>query len=71
MKMTHPDTDQTIDVDERAVDAHRSQGWRPATLDAPKGNARLSEWQEFAREQGMTDRDIEGLTRGELREALS
>lgn len=71
MKLTHPDSTQTIDVDEARVEMYVSQGWRPATTDAPKGNAPLGEWQAFAREKGFTDDDLEGKTRDDLRTALS
>lgn len=71
MKLTHPASTQEIDVIDSVAGRYMAQGWRPATPAAPKGNASLAEWQDFAREQGMADDDIEGLTRDDLREALS
>lgn len=71
MKMTHPDTGLEIDVPAGHVATYTSQGWREATPQAPKGNASLEEWQAFAREQGLSDEDLEGKTRDELRGALS
>lgn len=71
MKMTHPSSDQTIDVNDAHVDRYAQQGWREATVSAPPGNASLAEWQDFAREQGFTPEQIEGKGRDELRAALS
>ena len=71
MKMTHPDTDLDIDVPEHLADTYRSQGWREATTDAPKGNASLEEWQEYARAKGFAEEQIEGQSRDDLRAALS
>ncbi len=36
--------------------------------DKPAGNASLEAWQEYARSQGATSGEIDGKTRGELRE---
>jgi hypothetical protein len=69
--MTHPASAQTIDVNDAHVDRYTEQGWRPATVSAPPGNASLSEWQDFARDQGFTDDQIDGKSRDELRAALS
>jgi hypothetical protein len=71
MKLTHPNTEQSIDVAPGHVDRYLEQGWRPATVEAPAGNASLADWQDFARTQGFAEDDIEGKTRAELRAALS
>lgn len=71
MKLTHPESDLAIEVDDRNADAYLSQGWREATSEAPAGNASLEAWQAFALRQGMTEDDIEDLTRDDLRAALS
>lgn len=71
MKMTHPETDLVVDVPETAADVYRSQGWREATPAAPAGSASLEAWQTFALEQGLSEADVEGTTRDELRAALS
>lgn len=71
MKLTHPDSDQVLDVDPKHAPRYTSQGWRPATPDAPAGNASLDAWQAFARERGFTDEDLDGKSRDELRAALS
>lgn len=71
MKMTHPNSDLEIDVPAGAVATYESQGWRVATPKAPKGNAGLEEWQEFARTQGFSEEDLEGKSRDDLRSALS
>ncbi|WP_235738997.1 hypothetical protein [Nocardioides alcanivorans] len=71
MKLTHPGAGRTIEVADSVADRYLSQGWSPATAGAPKGNAGLAEWQEFARAQGMSDEDLEGQSRDDLRAALS
>jgi hypothetical protein len=71
MKLTHPDSTQTVEVDPRHADRYLSQGWREATSDAPAGNASLEVWQEFARSKGFTDEDLQDKGRDDLRAALS
>lgn len=71
MKMTHPKSAQVIDVAESSAERYRSQGWRPATTEAPAGNASLAAWQDFAREQGFSEDQLDGMGRDELRAALS
>lgn len=71
MRITHPSAPLTLDVDEAVAARYVSQGWRPATPAAPKGNASRDEWAKFARSQGLKESDIEGRTRDELRAALS
>ncbi|HWJ07756.1 MAG TPA: hypothetical protein VNS46_00175 [Nocardioides sp.] len=71
MKMTHPETGLEIDIPAGHQAVYQSQGWRAATVDAPKGNASLEEWQEFARDQGYSDEDLEDQSRDDLRAALS
>lgn len=34
----------------------------------PAGNASLDDWQEYAKSQGASDENIDGLSRNELRE---
>jgi hypothetical protein len=34
----------------------------------PAGNASLEDWQEFARSQGATDADLDGMNRNALRD---
>ena len=38
-------------------------------VDAPGGNASADEWREYARTQGASDEDLEGLSRDDLRAA--
>lgn len=71
MKLSHPHTDQTIEVNEAHAERYLEQGWREATTDAPAGNASLADWQDFARAKGFKDSEIEGKTRADLRAALS
>jgi len=39
-----------------------------APSDLPKGNASLDEWAAYAKSQGMTDEELDGLSRDQLRE---
>jgi hypothetical protein len=71
VKLTHPDSDQVLDVAEARADMYLGQGWREATPAAPGGNASLNAWQEFARTQGFSEADLEGKSRDDLRAALS
>lgn len=77
MKLKHTRTGQTITVaDEHDPDRYLSQGWvpvdhGPGISDAPKGNASLAAWQDYARSKGYTDADLDGMTRADLRAALS
>lgn len=38
------------------------------TSEAPAGNASLEVWQEYAKSQGASDDDLDGMSRNELRE---
>ena len=71
MKLSHPNSDLTIDVADALAPSYESQGWRPATVKAPAGNATLEAWQEFAREQGFSEEDPAFESRDALRAALS
>lgn len=71
MKLTHPDSPQTLDVSEAAVDRYLSQGWRKASTDAPKASATKAEWLAYAADQGLPADEAEAMTRDELRAALS
>lgn len=71
MKLMHPESKQEIDVDPDSAWRYQSQGWRAPADDAPKGNASLEDWQEYAREKGLSATDIDGATRDELRAALA
>lgn len=71
MKLMHPDSKQEIEVAEEMAYRYTSQGWREPATDAPKGNASLEDWQDYARDKGLSDDDIEGSTRDELRSALA
>jgi hypothetical protein len=69
--LTHPDSNQDIEVDAAHVERYLGQGWREKATDAPKGNASLEEWQGYARTKDFTEEDIEGKSRDELRAALA
>jgi hypothetical protein len=71
MRLMHPDSKQEIDVDPGAAWRYETQGWRKPADDAPKGNASLEEWQDYARAKGFTTDDLDGKTRDELRAALA
>lgn len=71
MKMTHPDSDLTVDVTPTAVERYESQGWRVATPDAPTGSASKAEWATYAVAQGFDADEVAAMTRAQLRAALS
>jgi hypothetical protein len=71
MKLIHPDSKQEIEVADSVASRYQLQGWRAPATDAPKGNASLEEWQDYARSKGFSDADIDGRTRDELRAALA
>lgn len=69
MKLTHPDSAQTIDVAAGHEGKYLAAGWRVATPDAPKANASREMWAAFAAAQGIPVED--GMTRDDIRAALS
>lgn len=69
--LTHPESNQDIEVNADHVDKYLDQGWREKAEDAPKGNASLEEWADYARTKGFSDDDLEGKSRDELRAALA
>ena len=71
MKLTHPDSEQTLDVSEAAAERYLTQGWRPATADAPRASATKADWLAYAEAQGLPADEAEAMTRDELRAALS
>ena len=71
MRMTHPDTDRVIDVADDPAPMYSSQGWVRDLATPPPGNASLAAWQEYARALGFAEDYIDGMTRNELRDALS
>lgn len=71
MKLMHPDSKQEIEVSLDAAWRYESQGWRAPADDAPKGNASLEDWQQYARDKGLAETDIEGASRDDLRAALA
>jgi hypothetical protein len=71
LTLMHPASRQTIEVAASVADRYRSQGWRLVAPDAPKGNASLAKWQEYARARGFTDAEIAGMSRADLRAALA
>lgn len=69
--LIHPETNHEIDVAPSVVERYKTQGWREPANDAPKGNASLEDWQKYARDKGLSDADIEGQSRDDLRSALA
>lgn len=39
-----------------------------AEVERPSGNAALEEWQTYAKSQGASDADLDGLSRNEVRD---
>lgn len=70
MRLMHPGSTQEIEVLDGSERVYLANGWRPVEPGAPKANAPLKAWQEYARAKGLTDDDIKGQTRAELRAAL-
>lgn len=71
MKLTHPASTQTLDVSENVAERYLTQGWRPASTDAPKASASKADWLAYALAQGLPGDEAEAMTRDELRAALS
>lgn len=71
MMMIHPDSKQQIEVAPEHARRYLDNGWRERAADAPKGNAPLADWQDYARSKGFTEDDLEGQTRAQLRAALA
>lgn len=69
--LSHPSSKKQIEVPRNRLPMYQSQGWSEATAGAPRANASLEEWQDFARTQGLTDEDLEGMKRDEIRAALA
>jgi len=70
MRLMHPGSSQEVEVLDGSQHRYLANGWRQVEEDAPKGNASLPAWQDYARSKGFTDDDIAGKTRAELRAAL-
>ena len=70
MRLMHPASEQEIEVLDGSEHRYLKNGWRPVEPDAPKANASLKAWQEYARSKGLTDDEIKGQTRADLRAAL-
>lgn len=71
MRLTHAESEQSIEVDPSRLPLYASQGWREASTDAPAGNASKDEWLTYAAAQGLDATEAEAMTRDELRAALS
>lgn len=71
MKYMHPESKQEIDVDTESAWRYETQGWRAIAEDAPQGSASLEDWQDYAKRKGLSDADIDGQSRDDLRAALA
>ena len=70
MKLTHPDSDQTIEVEDAHADRYLGQGWRKPEDGAPAGNASREDWHAYAVSRGFSEPDLEDLTRDQIRAAV-
>lgn len=66
-KMVAEVADEVVDAEiiEEDEDEDEPEDEDPAK---PGGNASLEEWQAYARSQGASDADLEGVSRNELRD---
>ncbi|MSZ76333.1 MAG: hypothetical protein F2667_04405 [Actinobacteria bacterium] len=71
IQLTHPESEQRIEVGADQLDRYVVNGWRAAEVGAPAGNASFEAWAEFARSKGFTEDQIVGQSRDDLRAALS
>lgn len=71
MRLTHPTSEQVIEVRDDVAGRYVQQGWRPATPGSPKASASKADWLAFAVSQGLDPVEAEGMTRDELRAALA
>lgn len=70
VRLMHPNSSQEIEALPGSEWRYIAQGWRVIEPDAPKGNAPVKAWREFGRSKGLTDDEMKGMTRAELRAAL-
>ncbi len=74
--MTHPDLpDRRVRVDPEAVPVFEASGWVAEPLDEPeagdglpKGNASREEWVAYATRHGLTEGDVEPMSRDQIRD---
>lgn len=59
--------DHVYEADDSTPEPVAPNGERDETVEIPAGNASLEAWQEYARSQGLTDADLEGKSRDDLR----
>ena len=75
--MRHPSLPKvSVNVPPDAVEVYERSGWQAVPdeppddetgVDLPKGNASRDEWWAYALGHGMTEDDVEPLTRDEIR----
>lgn len=63
--------DHVYEPDDSAQEEVAPNGERDATVEPPARNASLEAWQEYARTQGLTDADLEGKHRDDLRDQFT
>lgn len=71
IRLSHPDSGATIEVNADHAGLYRSQGWRNAIPDAPTAKATKAEWVEFAVTKGLDEAEAEAMTKDALIAALS
>lgn len=63
--------DHVYEADDSEPEPVAPNGERDATIEPPAGNASLEAWQKFARSRGLTDADLEGKSRDDLRDQFT
>ena len=59
--------DHVYEADESEPEPVAPNGERDDIVDPPAGNASLEAWQEYARSRGLSDADLVGKSRDDLR----
>jgi len=63
--------DHVYEQDDSEPEPVAPHGERDEEVEQPAGNASLEAWQEYARSQGLTDADLDGKGRDDLREQFT
>lgn len=63
--------DHVYEADDSTPEPVAPNGERDETVEIPAGNASLEAWQEYARSQGLSDADLEGKGRDDLRDQFT
>lgn len=71
VRLSHPRSQQVIEVRADMTRNYLAQGWRKATPEAPGPSAKKAEWVAFAVSTGLSEQEAEAMTKAELIAALS